>query len=184
MHPDRLIVAPSRTCFCSCEDCCRRKMHRPISSTPREYSHETLSIDHRLSCHDSWSHSRRMLRPNGDQPAGGGNGWQRPAGFRGRGSGRHTGTLRARWKNTRASDARAGPAAIAEIFPTRGRSTWMSSSYALAVAIFGGFAPFVSQWLIDTTGSKMAPTAIVMAAAAISFIIIAGLRETAHQPLR
>ena len=77
-----------------------------------------------------------------------------------------------------------GPAAIAEIFPTRGRSTWMSSSYALAVAIFGGFAPFVSQWLIDTTGSKMAPTAYVMAAAAVSFVVIAGLRETAHKPLR
>jgi len=77
-----------------------------------------------------------------------------------------------------------GPAAIAEIFPTRGRSTWMSSSYALAVAIFGGFAPFISQWLIDTTGSKMAPTAYVMAAAAVSFITIAGLRETAHEPLR
>jgi MFS transporter, MHS family, proline/betaine transporter len=77
-----------------------------------------------------------------------------------------------------------GPAAIAEIFPTRGRSTWMSSSYALAVAIFGGFAPFISQWLIDTTGSKMAPTAYVMAAAAVSFVTIASLRETAHQPLR
>lgn len=77
-----------------------------------------------------------------------------------------------------------GPAAIAEIFPTRGRSTWMSASYALAVAIFGGFAPFISQWLIDATGSKMAPTAYVMAAAAISFITIAGLRETAHRPLR
>ena len=77
-----------------------------------------------------------------------------------------------------------GPAAIAEIFPTRGRSTWMSSSYALAVAIFGGFAPFVSQWLIDETGSKMAPTAYIMAAAAVSFITIAGLRETAHEPLR
>jgi MHS family proline/betaine transporter-like MFS transporter len=77
-----------------------------------------------------------------------------------------------------------GPAAIAEIFPTRGRSTWMSSSYALAVAIFGGFAPFISQWLIDVTGSKMAPTAYVMAAALISFVTIAGLRETAHQPLR
>lgn len=77
-----------------------------------------------------------------------------------------------------------GPAAISEIFPTRGRSTWMSSSYALAVAIFGGFAPFISQWLIDQTGSKMAPTAYVMAAAAISFITIAGLRETAHEPLR
>jgi MHS family proline/betaine transporter-like MFS transporter len=77
-----------------------------------------------------------------------------------------------------------GPAAIAEIFPTRGRSLWMSSSYALAVAIFGGFAPFISQWLIDATGSKMAPTAYIMAAAAISFITIAGLRETAHKPLR
>ncbi len=77
-----------------------------------------------------------------------------------------------------------GPAAIAEIFPTRGRSAWMSSSYALAVAIFGGFAPFISQWLIDTTGSKMAPTAYVMAAAAVSFITIAGMRETAHRPLR
>ena len=77
-----------------------------------------------------------------------------------------------------------GPAAIAEIFPTRGRSTWMSSSYALAVAIFGAFAPFVSQWLIDATGSKMAPAAYVMAAAAVSFVTIAGLQETAHQPLR
>ena len=77
-----------------------------------------------------------------------------------------------------------GPAAIAEIFPTRGRSTWMSSSYALAVAIFGGFAPFISQWMIDATGSRMAPTAYVMAAAAISFLTILTLRETAHDPLR
>jgi MHS family proline/betaine transporter-like MFS transporter len=76
-----------------------------------------------------------------------------------------------------------GPAAIAEIFPTRGRSTWMSSSYALAVAIFGGFAPFIAQWMIDITGSKMAPTAYVMASALISFVVILGLRETAHRPL-
>jgi MHS family proline/betaine transporter-like MFS transporter len=77
-----------------------------------------------------------------------------------------------------------GPAAIAEIFPTKGRSLWMSSSYALAVAIFGGMAPFIAQWLIDTTGSRMAPTAYIMAAALVSFVTIAGLRETAHQPLR
>jgi len=37
-----------------------------------------------------------------------------------------------------------GPAAIAEIFPTASRSTWMTSGYALAVAIFGGFAPYIS----------------------------------------
>jgi mannose-6-phosphate isomerase-like protein (cupin superfamily) len=46
-----------------------------------------------------------------------------------------------------------------------GRFTWMSSSYALAVDIFGGFAPFISQCLIDSTGSRMAPTAYGMAAA-------------------
>jgi MFS transporter, MHS family, proline/betaine transporter len=77
-----------------------------------------------------------------------------------------------------------GPAAISEIFPTRSRSTWMSTSYALAVAIFGGFAPAIAQWLIDVTGSKMAPTAYVMSAAAISFVVISCMRETAHTPLR
>jgi MHS family proline/betaine transporter-like MFS transporter len=60
----------------------------------------------------------------------------------------------------------------------------MSSSYAIAVAIFGGFAPYISQWLIDATGCKMAPTAYVMAAAAVSFCTIIGLRETAHRKLR
>lgn len=78
----------------------------------------------------------------------------------------------------------AGPAAIAEIFPTRGRSTWMSSSYALAVAIFGGFAPYIAQSLIDLTGSKMAPTGYVMVAAVVSFLTICSLKETAHEELR
>jgi MHS family proline/betaine transporter-like MFS transporter len=78
----------------------------------------------------------------------------------------------------------AGPAAIAEIFTTRGRSTWMSSSYALAVAIFGGFAPLIAQWLIETTGSPLAPVSYVMAAAAVSFVVISRIPETAHVPLR
>ena len=76
-----------------------------------------------------------------------------------------------------------GPAAIAEMFPTRGRSTWMSSSYALAVAIFGGFSPFVSQWLIGATGWPLAPTLWVAAAGVVSFIVILRLRETAFRPL-
>ena len=78
----------------------------------------------------------------------------------------------------------AGPAAIAEIFTTRGRSTWMSSSYALAVAIFGGFAPLIAQWLIQVTGSRSPPSSYVMAAAAVSFVVISRIPETAHVPLR
>ena len=77
----------------------------------------------------------------------------------------------------------AGPAAIAEMFPTRTRSTWMTSGYALAVAIFGGFAPFISVYLIDKFGSNLAHTYYLVASAVVSTIVIATLRETAHEPL-
>ena len=76
-----------------------------------------------------------------------------------------------------------GPAAIAEIFPTRTRSTWMTSGYALAVAIFGGFAPFISVWLISTFNSPIAHSFYLIAAAVVSTIVIWTLRETAHEPL-
>ena len=77
----------------------------------------------------------------------------------------------------------AGPAAISEMFPTRLRSTWMTSGYALAVAIFGGFAPFIAVWLIDRFGSPLAHTFYLIAAAVVSTIVIAMMRETAHEPL-
>jgi MHS family proline/betaine transporter-like MFS transporter len=77
-----------------------------------------------------------------------------------------------------------GPAAIAEIFPTRSRSTLMTIGYAFAVAIFGGFAPYIATWLIRETGSPIAWVYYVMAAAFVSGIVIYRLEETAHQPLR
>jgi MHS family proline/betaine transporter-like MFS transporter len=77
----------------------------------------------------------------------------------------------------------AGPAAISEIFPTRTRSTWMTSGYALAVAIFGGFAPFISVWLINRFDSPLAHVFYLIAAAIVSTVVIATLRETAHEEL-
>ena len=78
----------------------------------------------------------------------------------------------------------AGPAAISEMFHTIGRSTWMTPAYALAVAIFGGFAPFVAIWLIRVTGTPMAPAYYVMAGSVISFLVIWRMPETAHQDMR
>ncbi len=78
----------------------------------------------------------------------------------------------------------AGPAAIVEMFPTLGRSSWMTPAYALAVAIFGGFAPFIATWLIHLTGSPMAPAYYVMAASAVSFLVDWQMPETAHADLR
>jgi MFS transporter, MHS family, proline/betaine transporter len=77
----------------------------------------------------------------------------------------------------------AGPAAIAEMFHTIGRSTWMTPAYALSVAIFGGFAPFIATWLISTTGSPLSPAYYVIAAAVVSFIVNWKMPETAHHEL-
>jgi MFS transporter, MHS family, proline/betaine transporter len=77
-----------------------------------------------------------------------------------------------------------GPAAISELFPTHLRSTWMSSGYALAVAIFGGFAPFMATWLIEATGSAVSPTYLyLLPSAVISLLVIWRLKETSGTEL-
>ena len=44
----------------------------------------------------------------------------------------------------------AGPAAIAEMFPTRSRSTWMTSGYALAPSPSSAASrTYISIWLIE-----------------------------------
>jgi MFS transporter, MHS family, proline/betaine transporter len=77
-----------------------------------------------------------------------------------------------------------GPAAIAELFPTRARALWMSIGYSLAVAIFGGFAPYIATWLVDRTGSPLSPSLYVIACAIVSSVVIWRLKETAHEQLR
>lgn len=69
------------------------------------------------------------------------------------------------------------PALMSEIFPARMRTTGLSISYSFGVAIFGGFAPFINAWLIESTGSKLAPSWYVMFAAAISLTALVGARR-------
>ncbi len=76
------------------------------------------------------------------------------------------------------------PAAYAELFPTRVRYTALSVGYNLAVALFGGFAPFIATWLIRETGNPLAPAFYVIAAAVITFVILTRIRETAFEPLK
>lgn len=78
----------------------------------------------------------------------------------------------------------AGPATICELFPTRSRTMMLSVSYGLAVAIFGGFAPFIATWLIEVTGSPISPVYYVIGAAIVSGIVISRFPETAHQKLK
>jgi MHS family proline/betaine transporter-like MFS transporter len=80
--------------------------------------------------------------------------------------------------------AGACPAFYAEIFPTRIRYTALSIGYNVAVAIFGGFAPFIATFLVRETGSNYAPAAYVIAAAVVTGVILLKTRETAFAPLR
>ena len=76
-----------------------------------------------------------------------------------------------------------GPAAVAEIFPTSIRSTWMSTGYALGNAVFGGFAPFIATWLIANTGSPISPTYYLSASAVAAVFVVLSFKETAKEKL-
>ena len=47
--------------------------------------------------------------------------------------------------------------ALTEIVPADVRTAGFSLAYALATALFGGFTPLVSTWLIEATGNRAAP---------------------------
>lgn len=72
------------------------------------------------------------------------------------------------------------PAAVTEIFPAASRLLWMSSGYSLTVALFGGFGPYISTWLVTNTGSPLSPVLYIAACALLSLAVIARLKETRH----
>ncbi|PRX34252.1 putative MFS family arabinose efflux permease [Paraburkholderia sp. BL18I3N2] len=74
-------------------------------------------------------------------------------------------------------------ALIAELFPANVRSTGLSLAYNIAVMVFGGFGPFVVTWLIDTTGSPLAPTYYVMGGLALSIVAVACIPGMRHADL-
>lgn len=77
-----------------------------------------------------------------------------------------------------------GPAAISELFPTKVRYSALSIPYSFAVAIFGGFAPFIATLLIEVTGQSIAPTYYIVAAGIVSFVTVCTFRESSHDSLR
>uniref|UniRef100_UPI0031E36D5B MFS transporter n=1 Tax=Herbaspirillum sp. TaxID=1890675 RepID=UPI0031E36D5B len=48
-------------------------------------------------------------------------------------------------------------AALTEIMPEQIRVAGFSLAFSLATAVFGGFTPAISTWLIELTGDKAAP---------------------------
>jgi MHS family proline/betaine transporter-like MFS transporter len=69
------------------------------------------------------------------------------------------------------------PSLMAKTFPVATRVSGMSLSYNISVPIFGGFAPFFAQSLIDLTGSKLAPSYYLIGTAALSLIALLVMRH-------
>ncbi|SOE65133.1 Predicted arabinose efflux permease, MFS family [Burkholderia sp. OK233] len=74
-------------------------------------------------------------------------------------------------------------ALIAELFPANVRSIGLSLAYNVAVMLFGGFGPFVVTWLINTTGSPLAPIYYVMGGLALSIVAVACIPGKRHADL-
>jgi MHS family proline/betaine transporter-like MFS transporter len=70
------------------------------------------------------------------------------------------------------------PAMIAELFPTRVRMTAVSTAYNLGQAFFGGTAPLVCTYLIEKTGSPMAPAGYLVFISVVGTIAFMTLPET------
>jgi MFS transporter, MHS family, proline/betaine transporter len=79
----------------------------------------------------------------------------------------------------------AGPlcAILAELFPTKIRFTALSIGYGMSVTLFGGFAPFIAQYLIDTTKNPMSPSFFLIFAAIVSTVTLLFLKDRTNGPL-
>jgi MHS family proline/betaine transporter-like MFS transporter len=73
------------------------------------------------------------------------------------------------------------PAFMTEIFPVGVRSTGASLMYNFAVMLFGGLAPFINTWLVQSTGNKAAPVYYIFLAAAVGVIGLSCYRGRTSQ---
>ncbi|WP_240371889.1 MFS transporter [Brevibacterium zhoupengii] len=78
-----------------------------------------------------------------------------------------------------------GPAATAgaEFFKTSTRSSGYAIGYNISAVIFGGFTPYIATWLIEVTGSDLAPIYYLSASALIGGIFVFTIKETSGKDL-
>ncbi|WP_307832126.1 MFS transporter [Prauserella cavernicola] len=64
------------------------------------------------------------------------------------------------------------PVLFAELFPARVRASGFGIGYGFGSALFAGTAPFVATLLIERTGSSVSPAWYMMAAGAITLVVV------------
>jgi MHS family proline/betaine transporter-like MFS transporter len=74
-------------------------------------------------------------------------------------------------------------AVFAESLPTKWRLLIIATAYNLSGVVFAAFAPYLSIWLIKSTGSPLAVCTLVAVAAIVTLLGTIGLEERAGRPL-
>ena len=72
---------------------------------------------------------------------------------------------------------------MSELFPTASRYTGVGLTHNIAVSVFGGTVPLVSQALVQNTGNIYSPAMYVMVFSIIALAATFFLKETAGRPL-
>jgi MHS family proline/betaine transporter-like MFS transporter len=70
------------------------------------------------------------------------------------------------------------PTAMVEMVPDHVRCTALSVGYNTAMAVLGGMTPMVAVYTIHRSQYDLSPAFLLMAAAAVSFVVVVGVRET------
>ena len=70
------------------------------------------------------------------------------------------------------------PATMVELVPERVRCTVLSLGYNTGMAILGGLTPMVAVYTIKRSQYDLSPAFLLMAAAAVSLVVVTALRET------
>lgn len=73
--------------------------------------------------------------------------------------------------------------ALPALFPTASRFSGMGISYNLAVSVFGGTTPLVTQFLLQQTGLDIVPALYIMVFSAVAGIALLFMTESARRPL-
>jgi MHS family proline/betaine transporter-like MFS transporter len=74
-------------------------------------------------------------------------------------------------------------AVMSELFPTASRFGGVGITHNLAISIFGGTTPLVSQLLVEITGNSYAPAYYIMFFSVVALVAVVKMRETAARPL-
>jgi MFS transporter, MHS family, proline/betaine transporter len=70
------------------------------------------------------------------------------------------------------------PALLVEAAPAPVRCTAVALGYNLCYGLFGGLSPLAATWLVERTGNETAPAFLIMAAAAVTILVLFRFRET------